>query len=158
MSAAAGDPSERAVQVDFYHLTRMPLERALPQVAEKVVANGARLLIVAAEEEQRAALDRLLWSYAPASFLPHARLGGDDDQRQPVLIAQTLDAANGARHVALVDGAWRDDALDFDRVFHFFAEDQIAPARVAWKALAERPAVTRRYWKQNDSGRWEQAA
>ncbi|WP_132908189.1 DNA polymerase III subunit chi [Sphingomonas sp. BK235] len=146
------------MQVDFYHLTRMPLERALPQVAEKVVANGARLLIVAAEEEQRAALDRLLWSYAPASFLPHARLGGDDDQRQPVLIAQTLDAANGARHVALVDGAWRDDALDFDRVFHFFAEDQIAPARVAWKALAERPAVTRRYWKQNDSGRWEQAA
>ena len=43
----ASDPSERTVQVDFYHLTRMPLERALPQVAEKVVANGARLLIVA---------------------------------------------------------------------------------------------------------------
>ncbi|MBW6525650.1 DNA polymerase III subunit chi [Sphingomonas sp. RHCKR7] len=146
------------MQVDFYHLTRMPLERALPQVAEKVVANGARLLIVAAEEEQRAALDRLLWSYAPASFLPHARLGGGDDTRQPVLIAGTLDAANGARHVALADGAWRDDALDFDRVFHFFAEDQIVPARAAWKALADRPAVARRYWKQNDSGRWEQAA
>lgn len=154
----AGGPSERTVQVDFYHLTRMPLERALPQVAEKVVANGARLLIVAADEEQRLALDRLLWSYTPASFLPHARLGGNDDQRQPVLIAGTLDAANGAHHVALVDGAWRDDALDFDRVFHFFTQDQIAPARAAWKALAERPGVARRYWKQNESGRWEQAA
>ncbi|WP_277979857.1 DNA polymerase III subunit chi [Sphingomonas phyllosphaerae] len=154
----AGDPSERTVQVDFYHLTRMPLERALPQVAEKVVANGARLLIVAAEEALRLAIDRLLWSYAPSSFLPHARLGEADDGRQPVLIAGALDAANGARHVALVDGEWRDDALDFDRVFHFFAEDQIAPARAAWKALADHPRVTRRYWKQNESGRWEQAA
>ena len=155
MSEPAG---ERAVQVDFYHLTLMPLERALPQIAEKVVANGARLLIVAAEVEQRAMLDRLLWSYAPASFLPHAQLGGAEDARQPVLIAEALDAANNARHVALVDGRWRDDALDFDRVFHFFAEDQIGAARAAWKALADRPAVTRRYWKQNDSGRWEQAA
>ena len=36
------------MQVDFYHLTRLPLERALPQIAEKVVASGARLLVVSA--------------------------------------------------------------------------------------------------------------
>ena len=28
------------MQVDFYHLTRLPLERALPQIAEKVLASG----------------------------------------------------------------------------------------------------------------------
>ena len=42
---------------------------------------------------------------------------------QPVLIAPDCEAANGARHVALVDGVWRDEALGFERAFHFF-DDQ----------------------------------
>ena len=51
-----------------------------------------------------------------------------------------------------------DAALDFDRAFHFFDDDHIAAARIAWKSLAARDGVERRYWKQNDAGRWEQAA
>ena len=146
------------MQVDFYHLTRVPLERALPQIAEKVIATGGRLVIVAGEEEQRARLDQLLWSYAAESFLPHGRTGGEDDARQPVLIAATPDAANGARNIALVDGLWREEALGFDRAFHFFDEERITEAREAWKGLADRDGVDRNYWKQNDAGRWEKAA
>jgi DNA polymerase-3 subunit chi len=146
------------VQVDFYHLTATPLDRALPQIAEKVVASGGRLLIVAADAAQRTALDRLLWSYTPESFLPHAERGSGTDPDQPILIAADVDAANAARNIALVDGVWRDDALDFDRAFHFFDDDAIREARLAWKALADRDDVQRRYWKQNDAGRWEQAA
>jgi len=146
------------MQVDFYHLTQVPLERALPQIAEKIRATGGRLVIVASDAAQRARLDQLLWTWAPESFLPHGQAGGDDDARQPVLIAATPEAANGARHIALVDGIWRDEALDFDRAFHFFDEERIADARAAWKRLADREGVERNYWKQNDSGRWEKAA
>lgn len=146
------------MQVDFYHLTATPLNRALPQIAAKVVESGARLLIVSAREEQRAGLDRLLWSYRPDSFLPHAQAGAGDDTIQPILIAPDIVPANAARHVALVDGEWRDGALDFDRAFHFFEDEFIRPARDAWRALGSRDCVERRYWKQNDEGRWEQAA
>ena len=146
------------MQVDFYHLTRQPLERVLPQIAEKVLASGARLLVVAADEAQRATLDRQLWAGAPESFLPHGQLGAGEDALQPVLIAPDVNAANGARHIALADGVWRDEALDFDRAFHFFDEEKVRAARLAWKALGERDSVERRYWKQNDAGRWEQAA
>ena len=146
------------MQVDFYHLTRLPLERALPQIAEKVIASGARLLIVSADEAQRQQVDQLLWTYADEAFLPHAELGAGNDAAQPVLIAPDVNAANGAKHIALIDGRWRDDALDFERAFHFFDEAAIAAARAAWKGLAERDGVDRRYWKQNESGRWEQAA
>ena len=146
------------MQVDFYHLTRLPLERALPQIAEKVLASGARLLIVSADAGQRAQLDQQLWTYAEDGFLPHAELGAGDDATQPILIAPDVNAANGARHIALADGAWRDDALDFERAFHFFDNNAISAARAAWKALAERDGVERRYWKQNDAGRWERAA
>ena len=145
------------MQVDFYHLTAQPLDRVLPRIAERVVGTGGRLLVVAESEDQRAALDKLLWTYNPESFLPHAE-AGSDDAAQPILIAATTDPANNAANIALADGIWRDEALGFDRAFHFFDADRITEARAAWKALADRDGVERRYWKQNDEGRWEQAA
>jgi DNA polymerase-3 subunit chi len=145
------------VQVDFYHLTVQPLDRVLPRIAERVVESGGRLLVVAESEEQRTAIDRLLWTYTPESFLPHA-LAGEDSATQPILIAADPAPTNSARNIALADGLWRDEALTFDRAFHFFDEDRIAEARVAWKALSDRDGIERRYWKQNDAGRWEQAA
>jgi DNA polymerase-3 subunit chi len=145
------------MQVDFYHLTMMPLERALPQICEKVVATGGRLLIVAADDQLRANLDRLLWSYSADSFLPHAQIGGGAEPAQPILLAPDIDAANGARNIAIADGEWRDGALDFDRAFFFFDEARIGPARQAWKALKGRDGVDSRYWKHNEHGRWEQA-
>ena len=146
------------MQVDFYHLTVTPLERALPSIAQRVVAGGGRLLIVSGDEAQRGAIDRLLWSYSPESFLPHGQGGSDDDAGQPVLISGDVAPSNHAANVALVDGRWRDEALGFDRAFHFFDADRIQDAREAWKALADRAGVERRYWKQDDAGKWEQAA
>lgn len=146
------------MQVDFYHLTRTPLARALPRIAERIVANAGRLLVVASEEGMRAQLDQQLWTYAPDSFLPHGLAGGEDDARQPVLISDGVEAANGAENVALADGIWRDEALGFARAFHFFTDDRIQEARLAWKSLAEKEGVERRYWKQDEAGRWEQAA
>lgn len=146
------------MQVDFYHLTVRPLDRVLPQIAGKVLASGGRLLIVAAGGVERGRIDTLLWSHAPESFLPHAQAGGDADAAQPVLIAADAGPpANGARNVALADGTWREEALAFDRAFHFFDEDRIAEARAAWKSLAGRDGVERNYWKQTDRG-WEKAA
>lgn len=146
------------MQVDFYHLTLRPLARVLPQIAEKVLAGGGRLLVVAGEAPARAAIDQALWSYSPESFLPHAQAGGDFDAEQPVLIAGDVTPANAARNVALADGVWRDAALAFDRVFHFFDEDAIVEARAAWRGLAAHEGVERRYWKQNEAGRWEKVA
>jgi len=146
------------MQVDFYHLTIAPLDRLLPVIAERVMAGGNRLLIVSGDADQRAALDRQLWMIPPDGFLPHAQAGEGDDAAQPVLIAPDTKATNGARHVALADGVWRDEALDFDRAFHFFDGDRIGEARTAWRTLTDREGVERRYWKQNDQGRWEQAA
>ncbi|WP_294352061.1 DNA polymerase III subunit chi [uncultured Sphingomonas sp.] len=146
------------MKVDFYHLTTSPLERVLPRIAERILAEGGRLLVVEGDPARRATLDKTLWSYAPDSFLPHGLAGGDYDRQQPVLIAPDMVAANEARNVALADGKWRDGALSFDRAFHFFDEDRIADARAAWKGLATRDGIERRYWKQSETGRWEQAA
>lgn len=145
------------MQVDFYHLTAAPIERVLPRVAERVLADGGRLLIVA-NEGRLAALDKLLWTWRPDSFLPHDCAGGERDAGQPILLSAEVSAPNDARNVAIADGQWREEALGFERAFHFFDEERIVEARQAWKALAEREGVERRYWKQSEGGGWEQLA
>ena len=145
------------MQVDFYHLTAAPIERVLPRIAERVLADGGRLLIVA-DQARLLALDKLLWTWRADSFLPHDRAGGDRDADQPILLSADTRAANMARNIAIADGAWRDAALDFDRAFHFFDDDRIVEARQAWKTLAGREGIERRYWKQGEGGGWEQLA
>lgn len=144
------------MQVDFYHLAATPLDRVLPRIAERLLAGGDRLLIVADDEALLARLDRQLWDYAPASFLPHGREGGADDTAQPVLLSQYMVAANGARNVALADGVWREAALGYDRAFYLFDVGLIDDARKNWRSLAGKADVTRKFWRQDDAGKWRE--
>lgn len=144
------------MQVDFYHLAAAPLDAVLPRICERLIADGQRLLVVADDEPLLARLDRRLWDYAPPSFLPHGREGGDDDTRQPILLSAGIVAANGARNVALVDGRWRDAALHFDRAFYLFDAERLDEARFSWRTLASRDDVTRKFWKQDEGGKWRE--
>ncbi len=145
-------------RVDFYRLTRDPVERVLPAIATRILDAGGRLLVVAAPAMQRQAIDEALWTLQPASFLPHGAAGSPDEAIEPILIAGTLDPApvNGARLIALADGEWRDEALTFDRAFFFFDNSRIDDARATWRALAARDEVDNRFWKQDERGRWSE--
>ena len=145
-------------RVDFYRLTRDPVERVLPALATRILGAGDRLLVVAAPAMQRQAIDEALWTLQPASFLPHGAAGSPDEAIEPILIAGTLGPtpANGARLVALADGEWRDEALGFDRTFLLFDNSRIDDARATWRTLAARDDVDNRFWKQDENGRWSE--
>ena len=138
--------------VDFYHLTRSPLERVLPSICEKVLAAGERLLVVA-EPALLARIDEQLWSYSKESFLPH---GLERGERQPVELSAEPVAGNGATNLALADGRWREEALGFSRAFYFFDAAHLDEARDVWRRLRGKEGVEPRYWKQDENGRWVQ--
>jgi DNA polymerase-3 subunit chi len=125
----------------------------IASIAEKLLAADSRLLIVAGEEGLLARLDRMLWDQGKSSFLPHALAGGADDARQPILLSTSPDAPNRARNMLIADGEWRDAALAYDRVFYLFDSATLEGARLAWKLLAGREGVERRYWAQ-EGGKW----
>ena len=143
------------MQVDFYQLTRDPAEKVLPPIAQRVLDGGGRKLVVSGEGDQLDRVSTALWSAKPDSFLAHAKAGEGDDAMQPILLSAAVEAANGARFVALADGEWRDEVLGFERIFYLFPPSHTDTARTAWRALANRDDVERRYWKQ-DGGKWMQ--
>jgi DNA polymerase III subunit chi len=145
------------VQVDFYQLAGTPPEQVIAGIAEKVLSAGGRMIVIAEDELFLARLDRQLWDQGAASFLPHGRAGGADDARQPILLSTTPDAPNLARNALIADGIWRDSALSYDRSFFLFDSATLDGARQAWKGLAGRDGVDRRYWARED-GKWVQKA
>lgn len=145
------------MQVDFYQLGGRPPERVIASIAEKILGQDGRLLVVASDEGALARLDRQLWDQGAASFLPHGIAGGTDDARQPILLSTSPDAPNLARNMLIADGEWREAALAYDRAFYLFDGDTLEGARLAWKLLAGRDGVERHYWAQ-EAGKWVKKA
>ena len=145
------------MQVDFYQLAGTPAEQVIASLAEKVLDADGRLLIIADDEGQLARLDRMLWDQGSASFLPHGIAGGTDDARQPILLSTSPDAPNQARNMLIADGVWREAALTYDRSFYLFDDATLEGARLAWKLLAGREGVERRYWAR-EGGKWVKKA
>lgn len=147
-------------RVDFYHLTRDPAPPVLARLAERVLSGGHRLLIVATDLSAREAIDAALWTAIPDSFLPHMPAGAAeaDQVDEPIAISAALEgpAANGATMVALADGEWRDEALEFSRTLFLFDGSGIDDARAAWRTLSKREGVECHYWKQDEVGRWKE--
>jgi DNA polymerase III subunit chi len=141
------------MQVDFYQLTRDPAEKVLPAIAQRILDNKGRLLIISDDAGQLGAISAALWTARADSFLAHAKLGESDDALQPILLSHDTDAPNGAKFVALADGNWRAVTEDFERIFYLFPPEQTDNARSVWRTLGD--GVERRYWKQ-DGGKWVQ--
>jgi DNA polymerase-3 subunit chi len=141
------------MQVDFYQLSGAPPEPVIASLAEKVLGADGHLLIVAGDDAYLVRLDRMLWDQGPTSFLSHGIAGGTDDARQPILLSTSPDAPNLARNMLIADGKWRDAALTYDRSFYLFDDRTLDDARLAWKLLAGREGVDRRYWAQ-EGGKW----
>jgi DNA polymerase-3 subunit chi len=142
-------------RVDFYQLSRDPVDKVLPAIARRVLDDGGRLLVVA---DERALLDRIsrgLWEAGPASFLANDHADAPRPEVQPILLAPDCVATNGARNLALADGQWREEALQFERTFYVFDEATIDAARDCWRTLAKADGVTARFWRQ-EGGKWRQ--
>ena len=88
------------MRVDFYQLSRGPVESELPPLARKVLETGQRLLVVSDDAPQLGRIDEGLWA-GRDSFLAHGRAGEAHQERQPILLTDRLDPANGAKFAAL---------------------------------------------------------
>jgi DNA polymerase-3 subunit chi len=143
-------------EIGFYHLTRTPLDRALPKILEKALEAGKRAVVIAGSDERVAVLNAALWTYDQDSFLPHGTAREGEAARQPVWLTAEDENPNGAQIVVLTDGATVAEMAAFERCLDMFDGNDpaaVAAARERWRAAkAAGHALT--YWQQTDRGGW----
>ena len=143
----------------FYHLTRQPLEVALPALLEKASGAGWRIEVRGTSLERMQWLDDKLWLGADDGFLAHGLAGGSEDAQQPILL--TTNAEPGFECIMSIDGATLDpqEVSDSQRVcilFNGLDENAMQQARSQWKTLTEAGCAAQ-YWSE-ESGRWQKKA
>jgi DNA polymerase-3 subunit chi len=146
-------------EIGFYHLQSTPLERALPKLLERSLAAGFRALVLAGSAARIAQLDAVLWTYDEASFLPHGRSGDGQAERQPILLSDIEENANGADMLVLTDGVGSARIAEYRRCLDLFDgndEPAVAAARERWAAVkAAGHSLT--YWQETATG-WTRKA
>ena len=140
------------MKLDFWQVTDDPVEKVVTLIAKRVLGEGERVLVVAADAQQRAAIARALWHAGPESFLANGEADAPGAEAQLILLSAEPVAVNGASHVILADGMFR-DAPGFARVFLLFPPEAAPAARQAWRAHDGREEVERAYFAQED-GKW----
>ncbi|HEY2134626.1 MAG TPA: DNA polymerase III subunit chi [Xanthobacteraceae bacterium] len=144
-------------EVLFYHLQGQPLERVLPNLLERSLERGWRVVVQSSSEERVEALDAQLWTFRDDSFLPHGTHREATAAEQSILLTVKEDNPNGAGVRFLIDGApLPSDAGTYQRIVLIFDggdDDAVAVARTRWAAVkAEGFEAT--YWQADDNGRW----
>jgi len=147
-------------KVSFYHLTTAPLEQALPVLLEKSLSAGLRVVLMAGSRERVAHLDAHLWTFDPASFLPHGSGRDGTEPQQPIFLTDADENPNGADMLVLTDGVSSRHLDGFARCLNLFdGQDDmaVAQARAYWKEwnAAGHELI---YYQQTERGGWIEKA
>lgn len=159
-------------QVSFYQVTgELPaaVDAVLPPLLEKILKSGAQALVVTPTEARCTRLDETLWTYAEASFLPHATTTDATPENHPVLLTYADEAQNPCTHAPgrlplVLAGA--EAVLEQllaqptppEKILYLFTASQadVTRARPFYKKLKEQNHQLQ-YWQQTEKG-WQNKA
>ena len=147
-------------EVLFYHLERQPLDKVLPQLLERSMKRGWRVVVQAESEERVEALSSLLWTYTDDSFLAHGTSRDGRPEMQPVWLTSSSDNPNTATVRFFVGGTSPSDYGGLIRAVLFIEgsdDEAVKRAREIWKE-ASALGHTVSYWQQDENGRWQNRA
>lgn len=147
-------------QIGFYHLTRLPLDQALPRLLEKAAAAGLKVVVMAGSAERVEHLNGLLWTYNEESWLPHGSRADGEAELQPIWLTETDENPNGATVLVLCDGIMPADVGTYARCLDLFDgrdDEAVQAARQRWKTWkAQGHELV--YYQQTERGGWEEKA
>lgn len=143
--------------IRFYHMQQKRLEQALPEILSKALERQLRVVVKAGSRERVEVLDTALWTFNPASFLPHGYVRDGFEADQPVWLTTEEENPNAATMLVLADGASSDKVGDYAlccEIFDGNDEDAVAAARARW-ASYKAAGHDLSYFQQDDAGKWQ---
>lgn len=147
-------------RLDFYHLTRWPLEQALPRILTRAYQSGARVVVLSASMDRVRGLNSLLWTFDANSWLPHGCRDDGFEADQPIWLTDREERPNGANIAVLTEGMTIADPAAWSRVLDLFNgrdDDAVSAARQRWRHGREHGHELH-YWQQTERGGWSEQA
>ena len=145
-------------QFDFYNLINSDYFRPAMQIAEKVLKNSNKLLIIAPENELPYWSTKL-WTDKKDSFIAHGMGEDDVSDFAPIWLSSSVeDNPINAEFIVLTNGLGLESFSSFKRVFYLFdgsSKAALAQARTQWQNWSSNPQHICRYFCQDEKGRWQ---
>ncbi len=107
-------------RVEFIELKRAEKARHLCELAEQFYTQGMRVLVTVDDDNQGVTLDRFMWTWKRAAFLPHSYDNGAVDcLEEPVVITTKEHNPNGATVLVMGDPCSVEFMAQFPQVIAF---------------------------------------
>lgn len=144
------------LEISFYRLTTLPINKAAPKLIEKIYYSGQALVVMAESEELMRSVDDGLWVYSTKHFIPHATFSDEYPSDQPVYLTTKIENPNKSS-IAMALGAVNLEEFTVSKLLYMFdgnIPEQLDFARKKWKSYqgSDHSLV---YWQQNIDGAWE---
>lgn len=144
-------------EIRFYHLTTRGVDQALPEVLQKALTAGHRIVVRTRDSAEAERLNQLLWTWNPDSFLPHGTQKDGHAADQPIWLTPGNDNPNNATVLILTAGQNAGDLAAYTLCCDLFDgrdETQVTGARARWTNYKD-SGHSLTYWQQGEKG-WEQ--
>jgi len=131
-------------RVIYLEIPRPPIERAACFAAARLVEQGQRVVVHAADEQQARALDEMLWSFDPDSFVAHCRVEAgpvDENSAESVVVAAGEASWPAATAVVLAAPASAEWCEGFSTVVDFavkYDPELLQASRARFRAWRDR--------------------
>jgi len=147
-------------EIRFYHLQKQTLDQALPQILNKALSAGHRIIVKLPDIQSVERMNTHLWTYNPDSFLPHGSNKDGYAEDQPIWLTDKDENPNGATVMISASGAVAKTPGNYDlccEILDGHDQDNIKAARQRWKDYKEKELdIT--YWQQSETGGWDKKA
>jgi DNA polymerase-3 subunit chi len=126
-------------RVDFY-INVEARERIACTIAAKAIERGVRLFVLTADEAQSERVDRLMWTFAEHSFLPHVRATHPLAAQTPVIIDHAADPLPHDQVLLNLTDTTPSMFSRFERLVEIVSldPDDRQRARARWRFYSER--------------------
>ena len=135
-------------EVYFYHVTKQTVANALPQLLAKSIDVGWTVFIRGKDEESLKLFDDTIWTAQPESFIPHAVIGSQNENKCDILLGTEENDSSNSDFLISVNGALisREEISSYKRCALLFDdknsdEMNIAPVSYTHLTLPTTPYV-----------------
>ncbi len=117
-------------EINLYSIPEANFPRLFAKLIEAIVSKDNRILLCSESDQEIAEFDKLLWTYAQLSFLPHATYKDPPVEGNVVYLTNTLADNQNNANFAIIMGEYIDPSLHhFDKYLYFYNSSRLDYAK-----------------------------